>query len=128
MEWQAHEFETHSMIRCKVSSNFQDTGLLDQSQATAAFRIFQEALTNVARHAQATKVHVSLMCSDDVLILKVEDNGRGINPSEIYGAPSLGLLGMRERAMFLGGDLAIVGAPQKGTSVTVRIPLGKRAV
>jgi PAS domain S-box-containing protein len=128
MEWQAHEFETHTMIRCKVSSNFQDTGLLDQGQATAAFRIFQEALTNVARHAQATKVHVSLMCSDDVLILKVEDNGRGINPSEIYGAPSLGLLGMRERAMFLGGDLAIVGTPQKGTSVTVRIPLGKRAV
>ena len=127
MEWQAHEFETHTMIHCKVSSNFQDTGLFDQSQATAIFRIFQEALTNVARHAQATKVLVSLTCSDDVLILKVEDNGRGINPSEIDGATSLGLLGMRERAMFLGGDLAIVGTPQKGTSVTVCIPLGKRA-
>jgi PAS domain S-box-containing protein len=122
LEWQSQEFETRTGIRCKVSSNCPDSNELDQNKTIALFRIFQETLTNVARHAHATKVNVSLLEDSDAVVLRVEDNGKGIGESQLSDAGSLGLVGMRERAFLLGGDITISGAPGKGTTVRVRIP------
>jgi signal transduction histidine kinase len=87
------------------------------------FRIFQETLTNVARHAQATAVTVSLSEQQDRVVLQVADNGRGIDLAEVTQSKSVGLIGMRERAAILGGDLVISGAPGQGTTVVLAIPL-----
>ena len=77
----------------------------------------------MARHANATRVDISLKEEADNLILEVRDNGKGITESGISNSKSLGLLGMRERALFLGGEVKISGTPGKGTMITVRIPL-----
>src|SRR5205807_10650774 len=94
---------------------------IDQEIATAIFRIFQETLTNVARHAEATGVEVHLRKDDDSIVLEVRDNGRGMN-EELATGSSLGILGMRERALLLKGKLTIHSTPGIGTTVTVRIP------
>jgi signal transduction histidine kinase len=121
IEWQAREFSKRTGIRCAVTT--QADGLaLDPNQTTAAFRIFQEILTNIARHAQASRVNVRLESTGKELILEASDNGRGIRESEIDGTKSLGLVGMRERALLLGGALELRGVPGKGTTVTVRLP------
>jgi signal transduction histidine kinase len=90
---------------------------------TALFRIFQETLTNVARHAQATQVSVSLKQTKQTLVLTIIDNGRGITETELNNPRALGLLGQNERAAQWGGETTIHGAAGKGTTVTVRIPL-----
>jgi signal transduction histidine kinase len=100
----------------------QDDIVIDRERATALFRILQETLTNVARHADATAVQVRLAKEDGSLILDVHDNGKGITEEERSAGRSLGILGMRERVLLLGGELAISGAPGTGTAVTVRIP------
>ena len=87
------------------------------------FRIFQETLTNVARHAKATRAEVVLQKQRDRLVLLIRDNGRGFDQADPSLSKSLGLLGMRERAAILGGRVNISSAPGKGTSVTVWIPL-----
>ena len=92
------------------------------------FRVFQELLTNIARHAQATRISVRLGCDDDTLELQVKDDGVGIRQSDIENPKSLGLLGMRERVAFLGGTINFSGQPGKGTTVTVQIPFGKDTV
>jgi signal transduction histidine kinase len=121
IEWQAHEFSRRTGIRCAVTT--QADGLtLDPDQTTAAFRIFQEILTNVARHSHASRVNVRLESTGKEVILEASDNGRGIRENEIDGTKSLGLVGMRERALLLGGALQLRGAPGKGTIVTVRLP------
>ena len=122
IEWQAQEFQTRLGIRCKFTSS-PENFTLDQNRSTEMFRIFQETLTNVARHANATRVNISLKKNARDLILKVRDNGKGITESEISDPKSLGLLGMRERAIVLGGELKISGTPGKGTTATIRIPL-----
>jgi signal transduction histidine kinase len=121
LEWQAHEFETQTGIRCQVKTAVKEA-LWDQDLNTAFFRIFQETLTNVIRHADATKVEVRLGESGRYLVLEVKDNGRGISEAEIHSTKSIGLLGMRERAALLGGEVTVQGGPGKGTIVTVRIP------
>lgn len=122
IEWQAQEFQTRTGITCRCWLNLDDSGL-SKEQSTAIFRIFQEALTNVARHANATDVDISLEEKAGELVLEVRDNGKGITESEISNPKSLGLLGMRERAFLLGGEVKIIGAAGKGTAVTVYIPL-----
>ncbi len=87
------------------------------------FRIFQETLTNVARHAQATHVHVLLSKEGDQIFLEVRDNGQGITAAQIADPKSFGLIGIRERAQFLGGQVTFQGIPNQGTTVTVTIPL-----
>jgi PAS domain S-box-containing protein len=124
LEWQAHEFETRTGITCTVSADMQEVHLKGQDQALAVFRIFQEALTNVARHAQASEVKVGLIEVNGRLVLNIADNGKGIQDVETAFHSSVGLLGMRERAILLGGDLAIESAPGKGTALTVRVPIG----
>jgi signal transduction histidine kinase len=100
--------------------------MVDQERSTATFRIFQEILTNVARHAQATRLDVSLKLDSDRLLLEVQDNGIGIPDAAVRGQKSLGLLGMHERATLLDGKIDISGASDKGTKVTVSIPLKPR--
>lgn len=90
--------------------------------ATAVFRILQEALTNVARHAGGTEVTIDLREEGERLVLQVRDNGRGLRPPELEHPKSLGLLGMRERANLLGGEMDFAGGPGGGTVVTLRLP------
>jgi signal transduction histidine kinase len=95
-------------------------------RATAVFRMFQEMLTNVERHANATRVSVSVRRFANRLLLRVRDNGRGVAPEKALAPSSFGLLGMRERALLLGGHLKIESAPRRGTTVTATIPLANR--
>ena len=126
LEWQANEFQTRSNIKCDVNSLVDDAGL-PHDFTTVYFRIFQETLTNIIRHAKATKVEVQLEEEDDDhLVLKVKDNGRGISEEDQAKTTSLGLVGMRERAMLIGGEVTLHGKPGKGTTVTLRAPLPKR--
>jgi signal transduction histidine kinase len=125
LEWQANEFQNRTGIACHVSSTLQDTQL-DADLNTAFFRIFQETLTNIMRHANATRVDVNSTQENGRLVLTVQDNGRGILPGEIKDRRSIGLLGMEERAALLGGEFEISGEPGRGTTVTVKIPLARR--
>jgi PAS domain S-box-containing protein len=124
IEWQAKEFRKRTGIPCEVFVDPEDLSV-DPDRSTAIFRIFQEALTNVARHAGATKVESALECRDGALSLEVRDNGRGITEEEISGAKSLGIIGIRERVRYMGGEVRIEGSPGAGTVVTVSIPAGK---
>jgi signal transduction histidine kinase len=121
IEWQASEFQKRTAIRCKVIFEPKDI-YLDDPRATAVFRIFQETLTNITRHAKATRVDVSLSKTDGEIELKVSDNGVGIEEAQMNNFKSLGLLGIQERADFLGGKVEIKGEKGLGTSVTLRIP------
>ncbi len=123
IEWQASEFASRNGVRCEVSVPPVDLHM-DGDRATAAFRIFQECLTNVIRHAQAKSVHVSLCQEDENILLVVEDDGVGFCQSDLSNSlGSLGLLGMKERAQFCGGDVQISSSPGNGTTVTVRVPV-----
>ena len=121
IEWQCQDFEQRSGIRCLVDCKEEDIPL-DSARATAAFRICQEALTNVLRHARAKEIRVHLDKLDRELVLEIHDDGQGILPEKITAATSLGLLGMHERASAVGGTLRIVGLPGQGTTVTLRLP------
>ena len=101
----------------------QQDSLTTPEQATAVFRIFQETLTNVARHANASAVDVRLANVNENLTLEVHDNGRGIPKEKHSSGGSFGILGMRERALLLGGEVTITGPPGSGTTVRVRIPI-----
>ena len=90
---------------------------------TGLFRIFQESLTNVARHAGASQVQVSLDLKDQSILLLVKDDGRGFNQDEIATKKTLGILGIRERAVMMNGDYSISSAPGEGTTTTVRVPI-----
>ena len=124
IEWQAQDFENRTGITCDFSSSVEEIDL-DRDRSTAVFRIFEETLTNVFRHAKATRVKISLEESVDSLILRIDDNGKGIKESEVSHPESLGLLGMRERVLVFGGEVEISGIPKKGTTVTVTIPIKK---
>jgi PAS domain S-box-containing protein len=122
IEWEASEFAARNGVRCQVSVPPVDLHL-DGDRATATFRIFQECLTNVIRHAQATSVRIDLSQEDESILLVVEDDGIGFHESSISNTfGSLGLLGMKERAQFCGGNVEIASSPGKGTTVTVRVP------
>jgi PAS domain S-box-containing protein len=124
IEWQIQDFQKRTGVRCEFLSSLKDTRL-SPDHATAVFRIFQETLTNIVRHANATRVKIKLQVCRGKLILEVQDNGRGLTARDLSGAKSLGLLGMRERAMMLDGEVTIVGRRGKGTKVGLRIPLAK---
>jgi len=121
LEWQAREFQARTGIRCRLRLSHQ--AMVPPDVSTALFRIFQEALTNIARHARATRAEVVLKKQPDGLVLRIGDNGRGFDPANSSSSKSLGLLGMRERAAILGGRVEISSAPGKGTRVTAWIPL-----
>jgi signal transduction histidine kinase len=123
VEWVAEEFQARTGTKVQLTLPEVDL-TIGRECATALFRILQEILTNVARHANATQVNVRLVKEQGSLILEVHDNGKGVSKEELSAGRSLGILGMRERALLLGGKLAISGAPAFGTTVTVRIPGG----
>jgi PAS domain S-box-containing protein len=122
IEWHAQQFEHNTGIVCHFESNTEDVDLT-REQATTVFRIFQETMTNIQRHALATEVNILLEEEEGKLVLEVRDNGRGITEDEKLGTRSLGLLGMRERAHSMGGTVEISGAAGKGTVLTVRLPI-----
>jgi len=121
LEWQLKDFEKRTGIRCKFFPPGEDINL-DADLSTALFRIFQEALTNVARHSGATEGCVRLLADADSTTLEVEDNGKGIEKEKTLSSKSLGFLGMRERAQMFGGRMTVTGTPGIGTKVTVEIP------
>jgi len=123
VEWLVRDFEKRTGIRCELACPADAE--IGGGAATGVFRILQEALTNVGRHAQARGVFVELRADRRRLALEVRDDGRGISEEEAAGQGSLGLLGMRERAALLGGRFRVSGTPGQGTAVTVEIPLSK---
>lgn len=124
LDWEARRFQVRTQIQCQFTSPFEELNL-DAERRTVMFRFFQEALSNIAYHAAATRVVVGLEREGDRLLLIVEDNGRGITAREIADPKSLGLLNMRESALRLGGKFSISGAPGKGTRVVLAIPLNR---
>jgi PAS domain S-box-containing protein len=122
IRWEAMAFRARTGLRCHVRAAEESTALT-KDQQTVFFRIFQEALTNVVRHARASAVHVTLSERARSFELRIRDNGAGITDAEIRSGRSIGLLGMRERATLMGGTFDISGRRGKGTSITVRVPL-----
>ncbi len=122
LEWQARDFTARTGIACGFEELPEELPL-EPAQATALFRIFQETLTNVARHAEASQINARLSYENNSLCLQIHDNGKGITANEIEHNRSLGLVGMRERALLLGGTFSIAGSPGAGTTITVQIPL-----
>jgi PAS domain S-box-containing protein len=126
LEQEAHRFEERTGIACQLQLP-DAVPELSPDAATALFRIFQESLTNVARHAQAAAVGVRLLLESGHIVLEIEDNGRGISREALSSPQSVGLLGMRERATALGGELAVGPALPQGTRVWLRLPCAVNA-
>ena len=121
IESQTEEFQQRTGIQCRLTTD-QENFALDSERSMACFRVLQEALTNVARHAKATQVFVRVIPDKGFFRLEVEDNGRGIEEDEIYNPKSLGLIGIRERIHQLAGTVSITGRRGKGTLLSIRIP------
>jgi signal transduction histidine kinase len=121
IEWQLSEFQKRTRIRARL--RLKGERPIDPARSTVLFRIVQEALTNVMRHAEATRVHVSLRIDDRSLALQIDDNGRGISKVEITCPSSLGIAGMTERVNRLGGMFRIGPGPRAGTRLEVFLPL-----
>jgi signal transduction histidine kinase len=122
IEWQAEEFQKRTGIECRISLP-ADGFDLSKEKSTHLFRIVQETLTNVIRHANATKVEINLSEKDGTLQLEVVDNGRGITAAAITNPKSFGLIGIKERVNSLGGEVNIVGTPNEGTRLMVKMPV-----
>jgi PAS domain S-box-containing protein len=122
LQWQSHEFEKRTGILCSFSTTFTEPSF-EKHLSTGIFRVFQETLTNVARHAHASEIMTVLEKRDDNIILQVHDNGDGFNETEIKGKKTLGLIGMKERAKMFGGNLSVQSAVGKGTKITLQVPM-----
>lgn len=125
LDWHSVQFQERTGIQCRLTvdpANFK----VDDDMATAIYRIFQEALTNVARHAEATRVEASIRHKNNQIIIEINDNGKGIRGSELARSTSFGIVGMRERVYALGGDFVIIGERDKGTRISAAIPLWNR--
>jgi signal transduction histidine kinase len=121
MEWQLKEFKQRSGIVTSLITPEAEQQLPDTVK-TGLFRIFQESLTNVARHAHAKKVKVSLQYKDRKIVLTVQDDGKGFDKKKTADKRTLGILGMKERTLMMGGEYEITSTPGKGTTVLVAIP------
>jgi two-component system sensor histidine kinase UhpB len=126
VEWQAEEFEERTRIRCHLNTDLENVSL-DQNLATAVFRILQESLANVARHSEADEVWINCGKKGRRIELVVSDDGKGITPEQASDSKSLGIAGMRERALEWGGELDITGVADEGTTVSVTVPIRRRA-
>jgi PAS domain S-box-containing protein len=122
LRWQLDEFAERSRLACSMdlSANLEGLG---EGMSLAIFRIFQEALTNVARHAEATRVHVETRAQAGSLVLEIRDDGKGISPGEFQSNKSFGIMSMRERALALNGTLEVGARPEGGTCLVLRVPL-----
>jgi PAS domain S-box-containing protein len=124
MRLAAEDFEKRTKVACRINSKPQNI-LLPEEISTEAFRIFQEALTNITRHAGAQSVTVSLQSAGDKFIMEIRDDGRGITEKEIRDLKSIGLTGMRERAFAVGGSLTITGTRGEGTTIILGVPFSE---
>ena len=124
LEWQGQEFEARTGIDVSMEIS-TDGSVIEDDIGSSAFRILQESLTNVARHAQATRVTIRFAQTAFMLALEISDNGVGLNPATLGAGKSLGLVGMRERALACGGELIITGQPTTGTTISLRVPLSR---
>jgi signal transduction histidine kinase len=122
IEWQCQQFQSRTGIVCVCDCSLEKVELTEE-QSTAVFRILQEALTNVLRHSHATKVDIKINKENGYFVLSVSDNGKGITESVKSEQQTLGILGMRERAHLIGGEIGIKGVAGKGTVVIVRVPI-----
>lgn len=122
IEWHAGEFEKRSNIKCITEVGDEEINL-NPEKAISVFRIFQETLTNTARHSGATAVKIKTDIQHGWMILTINDNGRGITNEEIEKSTSLGILGMKERVLLLGGIWDIKGSKENGTTVEIKVPL-----
>ena len=121
IEWQTQEFMKNTGIDCEYTLPKEEI-ILDQEKSTALFRIFQESIFNTARHANASKILINLREINNDLVLEIIDNGKGITQSQISDPKSLGLLGMKERALILGGSVEIKSSMNNGTIIKAVIP------
>lgn len=122
IEWQADEFQNRMGIKCDCFLTVDEI-ILPAENITALFRIFQESLTNIAKHSQANRVSIELRNENNCYILEIKDNGKGISEEDLLKQNSFGLLGIRERSHLFGGSVQIKGIPGKGTTVSVTIPI-----
>jgi len=122
LEWLVESFTEHTGVRCELAAGDGELDLPDL-QATAVFRTVQESLTNIAKHARASRVDVAVEQRDSELTISVRDDGVGFSPQDSRKPNSYGLLGLRERAALLGGDARVTSAPGRGTHVEVRFPI-----
>jgi signal transduction histidine kinase len=122
IQWQSNEFEKRSGIGIEFNSSVTSI-TLEKKIVTGIFRIFQESLTNIARHADATKVFTTLQKTDDQLVLTIKDNGKGFDILKMHHKKTLGLIGMKERTLMMGGKYVIMSQIGKGTSVLVSVPV-----
>ena len=118
-----NDVERRAKVQCVFTTQLSELQMADE-RATALFRILQEALTNAVRHAAAQRIEVSLAADSEVVQLVVRDDGRGISPLAQRNSRALGLVGMRDRALLFGGDVAVTGGPGQGTTVTAHLPIG----
>ena len=121
MEWHLKEFEKRSGIKTELKEPGEELLLTDAAKI-GLFRIFQESLTNVARHSKATKVTVDLLAEQDHIVLCIKDNGIGFDEEKISQKRTLGILGMKERSAMIRGNYEISSIPGKGTTVVVSVP------
>lgn len=126
IEWLVSDFRERTAIRCRLRSNLSHVSI-DRKASTIIYRIIQESLTNIMRHSQASSVTIDIKASAGRLLLSVKDNGIGIRKDELDSGRSLGILGIRERVAILKGTMEIEGAPGKGTTVRISIPLSETA-
>jgi signal transduction histidine kinase len=127
LEWQGQEFGARTGIEVSMELSV-DGAMIPDDLGSSAFRILQESLTNVIRHANASRVEIRLCQTPTLLTLAIADNGVGCASACFEGTRSLGLVGMRERALACGGECTITGVPGRGTTVLLRVPLGDGTV
>ncbi|MFC2169320.1 ATP-binding protein [Acidobacteriota bacterium] len=126
LEWQVKEFQKQTGIKCELNLGIKEDVNLDKDLSTTIFRIVQEALTNVVRHADASKININLEEKEGKLMMTIEDNGKGITQKEISHPKSFGIMGMRERVQSWNGEYNIDGDKGSGTTISVRLPSIKK--
>jgi PAS domain S-box-containing protein len=125
LEWYAKQLDARTELRCVCSIDASASEVeVDPERSTMLFRVVQEALTNVVRHAEASRADIRVSRRGDVLAVEIEDNGKGIAPDRLINRESWGVLGMHERAAYFGAELKIVGAPVRGTLIALSLPMG----
>jgi signal transduction histidine kinase len=122
IRWHANEFQRRTEIECEVNASEEHIALSPEARI-ALFRITQEAMTNVARHALANRIEIGISKDDDIVELSIRDNGRGVDLAELISSNSLGVMGMRERAAMIDGTFDIQAAANAGTLIRVRAPI-----
>ena len=126
LEWLINDFEVKSGIACRFTAKDETQGTMDKNLSICCFRICQEALTNIIKHAEATLVTTELEITGERLFMRIADNGKGMHPDRIQNPFSMGMLGMRERAALVGGQLFVHSAPGDGTTLDLLIEMNPR--